>query len=150
MISHRNRNFKKEKCQPGNEVTKRLYNLFRNRINREMKKAKKDYLTTFFFEENINNIKKTWMGIKSIIINTKQSSPNVSQISLNGKLITNPNAISNTFNSFFATVGVSDKKMPNVSPKAFLRNRNQYNLILADVSNEEILEIINLIENKYM
>ena len=92
------------------------------------------------------------MGIKSII-NTKQSSPNVSQISLNGKIITNPNAISNTFNRFFAPVGVStNKEMPHVlcHPRLFLRNWNQYNLILAHVSNEEILEIINLLENKSM
>ena len=152
LISRRNKIFKRKKRQPSNEEVKRLYNLFRNRINREIKKAKKNYYT-IFFDENKNNIKKTWMGIKSII-NTKQSSPNVSQISMNGKIITNPVAIYNTFNNFFASVGTSTNKeiplVPNISPKAFLRNRNQYNLILAHVSNEEILDIINSLENKSM
>ena len=101
-----------------------LYNLFRNRINKEIKKAKKDYFTTFF-DENKNNIKKTWMGIKSII-NTKQSSQNVFQISLNGKVITNPNAISNTFNIFFASIRVSTNKeipcVPNQSNQSIKSN----------------------------
>ena len=38
---------------------------FRNRLNRELKKAKKNYYTKYF-EENNNNI-KTWEGIRSII-----------------------------------------------------------------------------------
>ena len=148
MISHRNKFFMRKKCRPGNEVTKRLFNLFRNRINQNrIKKAKKDNFTTFF-EENKNNMKKTWVGIKSII-NTKHSSPNVSQMSLNGKVITNPNVISNTFNCFFASIRVStNKEIPHMPNFFFKKLGLQYNLILAHVSNEEILEIINLLENK--
>ena len=95
-------------------------------------------------------MKKTWVGIKSII-NTKHSSPNVSQISLNGKVITNPNVISNTFNCFFASIRVStNKEIPHMPNFFFKKLELQYNLILAHVSNEEILEIINLLENKSM
>ena len=39
-------------------------------------------------------------------------------------------------------------KVPNVSPSKFLRNRNQTNFIIAHISNEEILDIVNSLENK--
>ena len=71
VINVRNRLFQREKHQPNNINIKNLYKLFRNRINREMKKSKRDHYNQFF-ENNINNIKKTWEGIRSII-NTKDS-----------------------------------------------------------------------------
>ena len=38
-------------------------------------------------------------------------------------------------------------KVPNLSPK-FLKNRNQIKFVIAHVSNEEVLDIINSLENK--
>ena len=53
---------------------------------------------------------------------------------------------------FFVNVGPSTEnripKVPNISPSTFLKNRNQINFVIAHVSNEEILEIINSLENK--
>ena len=69
----------------------RLYNLFRNRVNRELKKAKKNYYTKYF-EENNNNIKKTWEGIRSII-NIKSTKSTISQIKVNNKVIKNHKTI---------------------------------------------------------
>ena len=66
MIKIRNKLFQRKKRQSNNLEIKRLYNLFRNRANRELKKAKKKYYTKYF-EENNSNIKKTWEGIRSII-----------------------------------------------------------------------------------
>ena len=39
-------------------------------------------------------------------------------------------------------------KVPNVLPDNFLKNRNQFELIIAHISNEEVLEIINSLKNK--
>ena len=39
-------------------------------------------------------------------------------------------------------------KVPNVSPSKFLRNGNKINFIIAHISNEEILDIVNSLENK--
>ena len=39
--------------------------------------------------------------------------------------------------------------MNTVLLSRFLQNRNQINLLIAHISNEEILEIINSLENKY-
>ena len=43
MIKLRNKIFARKKRQPENDNCKRLYNLLRNRVNREIKKSKKKY-----------------------------------------------------------------------------------------------------------
>ena len=62
MIKIRNKIFVRKKRQPNNESCKHLYNLFRNRVNSEIKKSRKQYYVDYF-NENVNNIKKTWDGI---------------------------------------------------------------------------------------
>ena len=57
MIRMKNKLFEREKRQPNNENVKILYNLFRNKVNRELIKSKKSYYATFF-ENHCNNIKK--------------------------------------------------------------------------------------------
>ena len=39
-------------------------------------------------------------------------------------------------------------KVLTIFPENFLKNRNQYNLIIAHISNEEVLEIIKSLNNK--
>ena len=60
MIKIRNKLFARKKRQPNNENCKHLYSLFRNRINREIKKSKKQYYAEYF-KEHVNNIKKHGM-----------------------------------------------------------------------------------------
>ena len=57
MIKIRNKFFKRKKRQLTNDDIKRVYNLFRNRVIREIKKSKKIYYSEYF-ETNNNNIKK--------------------------------------------------------------------------------------------
>ena len=38
--------------------------------------------------------------------------------------------------------------IPNISPSKFLKNHNEINFVTAHVSNAEILDIINSLENK--
>ena len=45
MIKIKNKLFNRKKRQPKNEDIKRLYNLFRNRVNRELTKSKNIYIT---------------------------------------------------------------------------------------------------------
>ena len=39
-------------------------------------------------------------------------------------------------------------KVPNIFPEKFLENKNQFNFIIAHISNEEVLEIIKSLKNK--
>ena len=85
MIKTRNKAFERKKRQPNNENCKRIYNEFRNRVNRELKRAKKVYYANYF-EDNINNIKKTWQGIRKIV-NIKKHSAKTSQLNIGGRVI---------------------------------------------------------------
>ena len=60
MIKIRDKAYARKKRQPNNEKWKRLYNLFQNRVNREIEKSKKQYYADYF-AENVNNIKKRGM-----------------------------------------------------------------------------------------
>ncbi len=148
LIKERNNLFKRKKRQPSNENVNRLYNLFRNRINRELKKSKKVYYTKYF-EENKNNIKKTWEGIKSIINSNNGVSSKVSQLNINGKIISNPQEIAQGLNNFFVNVGPNtDREIPKtppdkIPPEKFLKNRNQLTFIISHISTDEIMDIIN-------
>ena len=100
MILFRNKLFQRKKRQPSNEEIKRLYNLVRNRVNREIKKSPKKYYSGYF-ENNKSNIKKIWEGIRSIINikNSKQSM--ITQIKVKDKIINNQKEIVETLNNFF-------------------------------------------------
>ena len=153
MIKLRDKFFKRKKRQPNNDDIKRVYNLFRNRTIRELKKSKKLYYSKYF-EEHSSNIKKTWLGIREIINLGNSSSQGISQININGTVIDNPIDISNNFNNFFVNVGPdTDSKIPisqNISPEKFLKDRNVIDFVLNPVSENEVLEIINTLDNKSM
>ena len=151
MIKIRDKLFTRKKRQPNNENVKVHYNIFRNRVNRELKRSKKSYFTTYF-ENHQNNIRKTWEGIKKIV-NTKNSiNYGISQLNINGKIINEPKDIANSINNFFVNVGPeTEKSVPKVnhmSPEKFLENRNQFNFIIAHISEDEILDIIKNLPNK--
>ena len=151
MINIRNKLFRRKKRQPDNVNVKRVYNLFRNRVIRELKKSKKSYYSNYFEEHN-NNIKKTWSGIREIVNLKNSDSYKVSQLKINGVTIDNTNDIVNNFNDFFVNVGPdTDAKIPvtvNNSHESYLKDRNLNEFIVSHVTEEEILEIIKQLENK--
>ena len=103
MINIKNKLFYRKKRQPNNNVLRELYNKFRNRVNRELKKSKVEYYSQYF-EDNNNNSKKLWEGIKSII-NTKNSKlSNINQLKINDEILDNPKEIVEAFNDFFVNV----------------------------------------------
>ena len=103
LIKVRNKIFARKKRQPNNTNNKRLYNLFRNRVNREIKKSKRKYYSEFF-EINKMNIKKIRPGIREIVNIWSNISPKITQLNINGKIIDNPNDVANQLNNFFVNV----------------------------------------------
>ena len=120
-------------------------------MNRELKRSKKDHYSSYF-EKHSNNIRKTWVGIRSLINVKNSSKPDISQLNINGKIIDDPKDIVNNVNTFFVNVGPeTDKNVPKVnhiSPEKYLKNRNQFNFIIAHISNEEVLDLIHALPNK--
>ena len=85
-------------------------------------------------------------------MNLKKNSNRTSLLNVGGTVIGDNKEIATNFNNFFVNVGPyteeSVPKVPNISPSKFLKNRNQMKFVIAHVSNEEILDIINSLENK--
>ena len=85
-------------------------------------------------------------------MNIKKKAVNSTQLNIGGKIVVDDKEVASHFNKFFVNVGPSTEKtipkVPEVLPSKYLRNRNQMNFIIAHISNEEILDIINSLENK--
>ena len=97
MIKIKNKLFERKKRQPLNENIKVLYNRFRNRVDRELKKSKKSHYTEYF-NEHSSNIRKTWQGIKSIVNVKNKFNQGISQLNIKGKIVSEPNDIANHIN----------------------------------------------------
>ena len=145
LIRIRDRLFARKKRQPCNQTVIEAYNRVRNQVSREIEMAKTAYQKSYF-EEHSSNLKKTWEGIKKIVNVKKTTDFTISQLNIKGKLVDNPLDINNHFNDFFVNVGPETEKtvpkVPNISHEKFLKNRNQVNLIIAHISEEEVLEIL--------
>ena len=75
-----------------------------------MKKSKQAYHDKYF-ERNLNNIKNTLKGIKSLIsVKTVASSVPTVVTLYNGDTMTKPYDITNTFNNHFASIAETTKK----------------------------------------
>ena len=92
--------FVKCKNQKLKEFYHNNYKTYRNVSSTLLKRAKEKYFTKFF-NENIKSMKKTWIGIKSLVP-MKHKNNNTSSIIRNDeKSINDPIAIANSFNNFF-------------------------------------------------
>ena len=84
----------------------------------EIKKSKKQYYAEYF-AENVNNIKKTWDGIRKIV-NIKKKAVNSTRLNIGGKIVVNDKEVASHFNKFFVNVGLSTEKtipkVPEVLP----------------------------------
>ena len=152
MIKHRDKLFKKKKENPLNLNYQRAYKLFRNRITRELKKAKKDYYKKFF-ETNIGNMKNTWRGINEILSMKGKPNDKINQLQHEGKTITDDKKIANIFNNFFTEIGSKlDSQIPINNPQCsiedFLDKRNQHSLHFEHTSLDEISNIIETLDEK--
>ena len=65
------------------------YKSYRNMISTLLKQSKKNYYDKYF-KDNINNMKNTWEGIRSIISLQKTTNDSPTIISLEGQTVTDP------------------------------------------------------------
>ena len=110
-----------------------------------LKKSKTNYYNQYF-KANMNNIKNTWKGIKSIITIKNLSSDIPKSLSSNRSTITNQVEISNVFNNYFATIAEKTKENINPSHKHFsdfLKNRHHNSFFLSPTNKSEIQNVIS-------
>ena len=82
--------------------------------------SKQQYWSTYF-ENNKNNLKRTWKGIKNLVNIKNVASSNSFQLKINNSNIEDLKESINSFNNFFANVGpATDKKYPKVGQISYL------------------------------
>ena len=110
--------FVKCKNQKLKEFYHNNYKTYRNLLSTLLKRAKEKYFTKFF-NENIKNIKKTWIGIKSLVSMKHKNNDTPSIIRNDEKYINDPIAIANTFNNFFTSIAETVQSKIKFSNKPF-------------------------------
>ena len=131
---------------------KYLYHKFRNRVVSEQKRGKKTYFQEYF-EKHKTNMKMLWHGIRSIVnTSNKNQASHISQLNVNGKLISDPGKMANIFNKCFVNVGCKiDKSIPRTKQSAldYLKKQNPNSLFLAPVTPQLLFSLLtktNLLE----
>ena len=103
------------------------FKYYRNRLNHLIKVSKKQYYNDYF-HANRSNPKKIWTGIKRIMTLRPECNHAPKKINNNNIDITEPKAIANAFNNFFAKIGNDiANSVPNTdcSPQQYL-NKQTY------------------------
>ena len=105
--------FVKCKNQKLKELYHSNYKTYRNLLSTLLKRVKEKYFTKFF-NENIKDIKKTWIGIKSLVSMKHKNNDTPSIIRNDKKYINDPITIANTFNIFFTSIAETVKSKTKV------------------------------------
>ena len=112
-----------------------------------MKQSKQNYYTKYF-ENNWNNIKNAWKGIKTII-SIKNTTATVPQ-EFNNKTITDPTAMSNVFSNYFTSIAKKTNSNIKFSPKHYtdyLSYSNTDIFFLTPTEKNEISLIISSLDS---
>ena len=126
------------------------YKQFQNRIVNEITESKKNYYHQYF-DENKNNMKKLWKGIKSIISIKPGNFDTVGFLKEgHGSKIVDPVEIANEFNNYFINVAINiTKKIPRTpkSPLDYMSNPNLDSFFISPCTAEEISALILSLKN---
>ena len=151
MLNLRDRLFARTKREPKNERVQQVYKTARNRVSRKILKSKRDHEEAYFAEHQ-SDIKKTWEGLRKLVNVKKTVKFSISQLNIKGNIVDDPALIAEKLNNFFVNVGPETEKnvpiVPHASPEKYLKNRNQFDLIIAHISEDEVMTIINALPNK--
>ena len=92
----------------------RIYRQLRNRVNRDIKKAKSDYYTNLI-QENQGDAKGFWKAFKKTLPSLKTST-NISSLLVDGAVVTSDESIATVLNNFFVSIGRKlAEKFPDLS-----------------------------------
>ena len=109
LIRERNIVYKKMNKKLSDEdyaILSKRYRKLRNEVQREVKRAKLEYLQTKI-EENKKDSKRLWQNLKSLGLKKKNGKDQEFVISIDGKLSHDKVTISNKFNSYFTNVAAT-------------------------------------------
>ena len=117
------------------------YKHLKNKVNYEIKNAKKNYCNAFF-KENYRNKKNTCRGINRLIGNESKSFK-ITQLETEDTVTTDPIEISNILNTHFSHIGPSlASQIQDTSSKYtdYITPTEQI-FSLTEISSQEVFEI---------
>ena len=120
------------------------YKQYRNLLSTLMKESKKSYFTNYF-QNNLNDLKSTWKGIKNLI--SLKELPNVapSNIFDNGRSLTEPQEIANAFNKYFVNVATDIQSSIRYSKNNFHDFLHPININSFFLNPTDEIEVKNII-----
>ena len=126
-----------------------LYKKLKNRVTNSLKSSKSSYYYNYF-QQNSNNMKELWSGIKSIIDIRKSNNINIINKlkDSTGNITSDPAVIANIFDEFFVNVSNNiTKSIPKTfkSPMNFMGSRVGHSFFTAPSVPSEISDIISLL-----
>ena len=125
------------------------YKTYRNLLSALMKQSKQIYYTKYF-ENNWNNIKNTWKGIKTIISTKNITTMVTHSIEFNNRTVTDPTAMSNVFNNYFTSIAKKANSNMKFSPKHYtdyLSYTNTNTFFLTPIDKNETSFIISSLDS---
>ena len=137
--------FIKDKNKDKNSGIYQKFKRYRDLINTLKRKSQKIHFKTYF-EKCLNNAKKSWTGINTIL--HRRSKPKASDIFLkvDGKLITDQKVVSKLFNDYFVNVADNLAKKipkPNTKFQDYLKNPNEHSIYLSETTPDEVDKVIS-------
>ena len=108
------------------------------------KESKKCYFTNYF-QNNLNNLKSTWKGIKNLI--SLKALPAPSNIFDNGRILTEPQEIANDFNKYFVKVVTDIQSSIRYSKNKFHDFLPPININYFFLNSADEIEVENIISS---
>ena len=140
--------FKNDKFKNKNSDVYKEYKTCTDTINKLKRTSKRIHLNEYF-TKHMNNSKKTWIGINSLLNRHKKQQ---GTIFLEDKgFISDPHEVANKFNNYFLNVaGKLSEKIPKKNSKFqdYLKNPNKSTFCLKEVEPFDFLKVINKLDTK--
>ena len=135
----KNRTFKLFK-KTGKQEDYQKFKTYRNLINKLKRRSMILYYKKYF-QEHMNNAKKSWTGINTILHRNSKTRMSDIFLNSNGNLFTDQKTVSKMFNNYFINVaGNLESKIPKPKTKFqdYLRNPNEHSIYLKETTPAEV------------
>lgn len=128
------------------------FKTFDNIVKQDIENARqKFYYDTFLAQKN--DMKKTWATINETLNRNKKTAEYPSEFLIDGKNISDPTIIANSFNDFFSNIGTKFSSDIIINNKTlaytdYLSNPVPTTFKLDSVTSDDVLDIISKLKNK--
>ena len=146
-IKTKNKLYRRYK-KTGNAEHESIYKQYRNNLNKLLITAEKSHYETLF-NNNKDNLKKSWRILKQVI-NKRKDSSSCSKFLVNQETTTNKNKIAKGFNQYFINIGPNlANKIPqdNKCPTTYMDNQVLESIVITPVVEEEVQAIIKSLKD---